>query len=525
METLYENGPVITMEPQSAEAVLVRDGRIAFAGAREDARALAGRRVRRVDLDGRTLMPAFIDAHGHFAGYANALLQVPLDGVGNLEEMARRIRTFIDENEVPPGEWVMGKGYDHNALNPARHPDRAWLDRVAPAHPAALQHQSGHMGVFNTPALERLGVTPDTPDPSGGRIGRDAEGGLTGYMEENAFVQYVQQAPMPSVDKLMTAFDRAQAKYASYGITTVQEGMLVDTLADLYNAYLNTGRLKLDVVAYMDMADNQHIKELFREHMDGYRGHFRIGGYKMFLDGSPQGRTAWMRTPYADSDDCGYPVLSDEQAEACIRTALSENRQLLAHCNGDAAAEQYLRAYTKVRQEIPGRDIRPVIIHAQLLGTDQLEQIRELGMIPSFFVAHVYHWGDVHIRNFGRARAAAISPAAAAGQAGIRYTFHQDAPVIQPDMMETIWCAVNRLTMSGIHLGPEQRVPVEDALRAVTINAAWQYFEEAEKGSIKAGKQADLVLLNRNPLKEDPTKPQNIRVLETIKSGETIYRA
>lgn len=525
-ETLYENGPIITMEPEPAEAVLTRDGRIVFAGTREDARALAAKDARRVDLDGRALLPAFIDSHGHFAGYATSLLQARLENAVSLQEMGERIRAFIRENAVPAGEWVMGKGYDHNMLIPARHPSRKWLDRVAPNHPVILQHQSGHMGVLNTMALERLGVDEDTPSPEGGRIEKDAAGRLTGYMEENAFLQYQKRAPMPTADKLAGAFDRAQARYASYGITTVQEGMLVEELAGLYAAYLDTGRLKLDVVAYMDMASNRHIKEMFGAYMDGYRRHFRIGGYKMFLDGSPQGRTAWMRTPYTGADEQGYPVLSDEEAEARIRTALTEGRQLLTHCNGDAAAAQYLSAYRRVSEGMPGHaDIRPVIIHAQLLGTDQLPEVKALGVIPSFFVAHVFHWGDVHIRNFGRERASAISPAAAAGREGIRYTFHQDAPVIEPDMMETVWCAVNRLTGSGVCLGPEQRVPVEDALKAVTLNAAWQYFEEQEKGSIRAGKRADLVILDRDPLKVDPSALRTVRVLETVKDGETIYKA
>lgn len=248
-ETLYENGPIITMEPEPAEAVLTRDGRIVFAGTREDVRALAAKDARRVDLDGRALLPAFIDSHGHFAGYATSLLQARLENAVSLEEMGERIRAFIRENAVPAGEWVMGKGYDHNMLIPARHPSREWLDRVAPNHPVILQHQSGHMGVLNTMALERLGIDEDTPSPEGGRIEKDAAGRLTGYMEENAFLQYQKRAPMPTADKLAGAFDRAQARYASYGITTVQEGMLVEELAGLYAAYLDTGRLKLDVVA------------------------------------------------------------------------------------------------------------------------------------------------------------------------------------------------------------------------------------------------------------------------------------
>lgn len=523
-QTLYENGNILTMEDSPAQAVLVRDGRIAFAGDNRQARLLAGPDTHRVDLKGDTLMPAFIDAHSHFAGYAHSLLQVDLAGADSLAEMEERIRVFIEENALPAGEWVKAGGYDHNTLSPALHPAREWLDRVVPAHPVVLQHQSGHMGVFNTLALERLGVTVDTPDPSGGKIGRE-DGQLTGYMEENAFVEYLQRLPAPPAGALMDALDRAQQRYAAFGITTAQEGMLTSELAGLYAAYLDTGRLKLDVVGYMDMADNRHIKDILKRALNGYDRHFRIGGYKMFLDGSPQGRTAWLRQPYEGSSDSGYPVLADEQVEQRLRTALSESRQILAHCNGDAAAAQYLRAYERVQGEYPNSSIRPVMIHAQLVGQDQLPQLKKWGIIPSFFVAHVYYWGDVHIRNFGLQRASQISPAAAAGRQGIPYTFHQDAPVIQPDMLATVWCAVNRMTKAGVCLGADQRVGVMDALRAVTLNAAYQYGEEEEKGSIRAGKRADLVRLDRNPLTTPPERLREIRVVETMKDGHILFRA
>lgn len=523
-QTLYENGNILTMEDSPAQAVLVRDGRIAFAGDNRQARLLAGPDTRRVDLKGDTLMPAFIDAHSHFAGYAHSLLQVDLAGVDSLAKMEERIRVFIEENALPAGEWVKAGGYDHNTLSPALHPAREWLDRVAPAHPVVLQHQSGHMGVFNTLALERLGVTMDTPDPSGGKIGRE-DGRLTGYMEENAFVEYLQRLPAPPAGALMDALDRAQQRYAAFGITTAQEGMLTGELAGLYAAYLDTGRLGLDVVGYMDAADPRRARQVLGRALDGYYRHFCIGGYKIFLDGSPQGRTAWMRQPYQGSQDCGYPVLTDEQVRERIGLALSENRQILAHCNGDAAAAQYLRVYREVLRHHPGRQIRPVMIHAQLVGSDQLPLMKELRMIPSFFVAHVYYWGDVHIRNFGLQRASQISPAAAAGRQGIPYTFHQDAPVIQPDMLTTVWCAVNRMTKAGVCLGADQRVGVMDALRAVTLNAAYQYGEEEEKGSIRAGKRADLVRLDGNPLTTPPERLREIRVVETMKDGHILFRA
>ncbi|MEG2389226.1 MAG: amidohydrolase family protein, partial [Clostridia bacterium] len=201
------------------------------------------------------------------------------------------------------------------------------------------------------------------------------------------------------------------------------------------------------------------------------------------------------------------------------------NIQILAHCNGDAAAAQYLNAVGQVAAENPHmKDLKPVMIHAQLLGRDQLAQMAALGMIPSFFVAHILHWGDIHEKNFGFDRAQFISPARSALDAGVTFTFHQDAPVIEPDMLETVSCAVNRRTKSGVLLGETERISPLEALRAVTINAAYQYGEEDRKGSIKPGKNADFVILSGNPLTVPPEEIGEINLLETIKNGNSVYR-
>ena len=404
------------------------------------------------------------------------------------------------------------------------------LDRAAPDNPVIMAHQSGHTGVLNTLALERLGITPDTPVPEGGMM-EVADGKVTGYMEETAFLNCQSRVPMPAPEDLMGAYLRAQDGYARRGVTTVQEGMMIPAMEPLYRQLCAVGLLKLDVVGYLDITQADGMRTALSEHIGQYSGRFKVGGYKTFLDGSPQARTAWLREPYcgAEKNYRGYPRMSNEELAGYVDRALDENMQLLVHCNGDAACEQYLRVYgerlrARAASGKPCRAIRPVIIHAQMLAPDQLSRAAQNGMIPSFFVAHVYHWGDVHLENLGPERAARISPAASAGAQGLRYTFHQDAPVIQPDMLETVWCAVNRVTKQGTVLGPQERVPVLDALRAVTINAAYQYFEEGSKGSLRPGKRADLVILEEDPLKALPMHLRDIRILETVKDGKTIYR-
>ncbi|MEG2118816.1 MAG: amidohydrolase [Pseudoflavonifractor sp.] len=519
MKKLYSNGTILTMEPQlTAEAVLTDGGTITAVGGLADLRALAPE-AEPVDLAGSTMLPAFIDAHGHFSSYANATLQVALAGCADFDEIVRRVTAFLAENQVPAGAWVVANGYDHNLLPQHAHPTLALLDRAAPQNPLIMQHQSGHCGVLNSAALSALGLQPDTPAPAGGLIGV-ANGALTGYLEESAYINAIKSVPPAALSALLGAYRRAQERYFSHGISTAQEGMMVAQMLPLYEALLGSGLLKMDLVGYSDFSSMAALKAALPRSFRQYDRHFKLGGYKMILDGSPQVKTAWMRTKYQGSDTCGYGTMTDAQVLSAVKTAAAEDTQLLAHCNGDAAIGQLLDA---VAQVPAATRLRPVIIHAQLMTDEQLSRAAALHMIPSFFVAHVLHWGDTHIQNFGFSRARGISPARSALDRGVTFTFHQDAPVIEPDMLETLQCAVCRRTRSKVLLGDEQRISVLDALRAVTLNAAYQYFEEDTKGSLKAGKRADFVLLDHNPLTVPTDKISEIAVVATIKDGETVF--
>ena len=528
MDILFENGTIRTLERNSpdAQALLVRNGRIAAVGGRTAVEDQTGIDVRRVDLAGRTLLPAFLDAHSHFTAVANQFLQVSLEGCTSWADMQDRIRDYIRRERIPAGQWVTAQGYDHNLLSERRHPDRLCLDAAAPDNPVVICHQSGHMGVFNTAALERLGVTAQTPAPAGGVIGRE-NGTLTGYMEENAFLEFQKRVPMRPLESFLAAYRKAQDLYASYGITTVQEGLLRRELVPLYQALLADGSLKLDVVAYGDPEGAEAARQAFPESVRQYHRRFKLGGYKMFLDGSPQGRTAWLRRPYQGEQEYrGYGTLTDAEVLDMVRRAGTDGMQLLAHCNGDAACAQYLAALdAAAREGVDLAALRPVMIHAQLVTPGQLAELKELGILPSFFAAHLWYWGDVHRENLGPRRAASISPLAAAVRLGLPFTLHQDTPVIAPNMLESIWCAVNRITRNGGVLGPEYRISAYEALKAVTVHAAWQYALEGERGSLAPGKTADLVLLDRDPTAVEPMAIRDIRVLETIREGETLYRA
>lgn len=516
MDTLYANGTILTMEAYGrAEAVLCRDGLIAATGPLEELEALA-RNPRRVDLQRHTLLPAFLDPHSHFVGLGGSMGTATLAGCESFDEIIASLKAFAATGVTPPGKALMGGGYDHTALKEGRHPDRWVLDAAFPDTPVLISHVSNHMAVVNSLGLRRLGIPEDAPDPEGGHFGRDGQGRLTGYLEERAYLQFTGRAAPPAP----ALVERGQEVYLSHGILTIQDGMtrpgewsVLKTLADAH-------KLKADVVAYVDVKDHRALLRENRAYVGAYRDRLRIGGYKVFLDGSPQARTAWLTAPYeGEADDRGYPICTDAQVAAYARAAVEDGVQFLAHCNGDQACQQFLDACAGAEGIAP---LRPVMVHAQTLRPDQLPRLKALGVIPSYFTAHTYFWGDVHLRNLG-ARAQSISPAGSTLRAGLPYTFHQDTPVLPPDMLSTVWCAVNRVTRSGEVLGPQERLTAEQALRGITRYAAYQYGEEARKGSLRPGKRADLVVLDRDPTAVDPMEIKDIRVLETIRSDQSVW--
>lgn len=521
---LYHNGDILTMELQLyVQAVLIEGGRIRAVGTKQQLEAIGGPDIETVDLQGRTLMPAFIDAHSHLTAYASTLAFADLSQAKSFAQIKKILLDFQKEQGLKKGAWLVGFGYDHNQLAEHVHPDKAFLNTISADVPVLITHKSGHMGAVNQRALEIAGIRAGTPDPEGGQIGR-VEGSRepNGYLEEKAFMALATHIPAPDREEQKALLQRAEREYLKYGVTTVQDGLLQEQGF----ALLRDTPLTVDVIGFTDLNQCPKLLSDHPEYRMAYREHLKLGGYKIILDGSPQGRTSWMSEPYEDAPAGyrGYPVYSDVQVAGMIEAALQDRVQLLAHCNGDAAAEQLISCYERALMSHPDApDLRPVMIHAQTVRRDQLARMKRLHMIPSFFIAHTLYWGDVHCKNLGK-RAYAISPARSALALDLPYTFHQDTPVLPPDMLRTVQCAVTRTTRSGVVLGREECISPLEALRGVTVNAAYQYFEETEKGSIRVGKRADLVILSANPLKTPAREIGKIEVLATIKDGIVCYQ-
>ena len=535
-DTIFLGGAIVTMDPAQprVEAVALRGETIAAAGTLDDVMALRGDGTRVVELGDRALLPGFIDAHGHFLAVGRSLDSLslhppPVGDVNTIDDIVRKIAAWIAERHIPPGELVTGSGYDDSLLAERRHPTRKDLDRASTEHRIVLTHVSGHLRAANSAALAAGGISAETPDPPGGHIRREAGSREPdGVLEERAgnLVGAGQFAISQAETDALAR--RAIDVYLSYGATTIQDGGTVRESAEALRAAADREPLVADVAAFAVFRAPEDAERAVYE--PAYRGGFRMAGVKFLLDGSPQGRTAWVTEPYAEGppgappDYRAYGTLDPQLYMAGATRLIERGVPILVHANGDAAIDLMLDGVARAATGLDAMpDHRSVIIHAQLMRADQLDRAAALRAVPSFFAAHAFFWGDWHRRSFGETRGNNVSPARWAIERGVHFTIHNDAPIVPPDIMRLVAIAVNRRTRSGHLLGPDQRLTIQEALHAVTLGAAYQYFDEDTKGSITAGKQADLVILERNPLTAAPAELEHIRALETFSRGRSVY--
>lgn len=536
---MYYNGDIITMEgdqPQYIEALVVKDGKILYAGSYDEAINQAGKDHKLVDLQKRTLVPGFVDGHAHFHGFgaqavgAN-LLASPDGNCNNIDDLVNTMKEWYKKNDTTKSQgWIFGLGYDDAVLKENRHPTKDDLDKVSKDIPVMVVHISGHFSAVNSRGLEMLNIKSSTSNPSGGVIRRmPGSKEPNGVLEELASIPYMLKVISPTDPKLADYYiDKGQEMAASYGYTTCNEGRAMTNHEQLAD-YALRGKMYIDVMSFVDYTFPKYLRSEWNS--KNYKNHYRVAGVKLTLDGSPQGRTAWRTTPYLLPPDGqkpgykGYPALpNDKDVMAVVDSAFANNWQLKIHCNGDAAADQLFRALGPAVEKYGNKDRRTVLIHGQLIRMDQLDSLKKYDVFASLFPMHTFYWGDWYKQIIGPDNANKISPIKSALNKGLRVTSHTDAPVAFPNLMMILWTTVNRVTRSGTVLGPEERLTPYEALKSITIWGAEQFFEEDKKGSLKAGKLADLVILDKNPLKVDPMTLKDIKVIETIKEGNTVYR-
>ena len=541
-DLIYSGGPILTMNDAapSAEAVAVRAGRILALGTRAQMEATRGPGTRMVNLEGRTMLPGFVDPHGHVAmvglqAVGANLLAAPDGEANDIPALIRILRDWAARNEAAVRRYglIFGFGYDDSQLKERRHPTRDELDQVSTEVPVLIIHTSSHLAAVNSKALEKVGITAATPDPVGGVFRRrDGSREPNGVMEENAMIAGAGPLLGSLDEAAWLAMIRAGSEfYASFGYTTCQEGRAMGpTLTNLTKA-ADRGLLAVDVVAYPDIlaAADQLDGPL---HGRAYRNRLRIGGAKISLDGSPQGKTAWLTRPYhvippgLPPDYRGLQTAPTDATIEAFSRCYERGWQILAHAGGDAAIDLMIGAVREARRRHGPGDRRPVLIHGHTLREDQVDALRDLGIFPALFPMHTFYWGDWHRDSvLGPERAENISPTGWLMSRGMMFTSHHDAPVARPDSMRVLSATVTRRSRTGDIIGPRHRVPVATALKAMTIWAAHQHFEETTKGSIEVGKLADFVVLSDNPLSVDPEALATLKVVETIKEGASIYQA
>ncbi|MGI9308346.1 MAG: amidohydrolase [Gammaproteobacteria bacterium] len=549
-DQIWLNARVITLDVNStqAEALALRGDRIVAVGENVTISKLADASTRRVDLAGRAVLPGFIDAHGHFPfGKVRPersgeiphrwderfvdLNSPPIGDIKTVQELLDRLsaRAAI----TPEGEWVQGIGYDDTLLKEKRHPTRIDLDKVSTDHPIYLGHISGHVAVGNSLALELAGITANTKQPAGGHIYMDTvTGEPTGVLEEmSAMNKMSNKIPPVSDAEMIAAADINGMAFATVGVTTAQMGAASVTSANAFVEAYRQGRLPIRVQVWpviYEVAVRAAKKEPLPELPDT-KNFVSYGAIKGFADGSIQAYSGYLDEPYyrhdKDAEDYrGYATLPRKALVKTVTGVHEAGYQIALHGNGDAAIDDILFAFEAAQKDFPREDARHIVIHSQMATDEQLDRMAKLGVIPSFFNLHIYYWGDRHRDVFlGPERAARISALKSATERKIPFTLHADSPVVPMDPMDMVWAAVQRETKSGAVLGPQQTVSVEAALRAITINAARQGFEEDLKGSIEPGKLADLVVLDANPLQTDAKDIRDINVVATVVGGKAVY--
>ncbi|MFO0934800.1 MAG: amidohydrolase [Planctomycetota bacterium] len=539
-DAIYRGGDIVTMvdAAPSAEALAVKDGEILFGGSLAEAAALQGPATRVVDLGGRTMLPGFIDSHSH---YVNSLLvanqcklYAPPAGPGkDVESIVAELKKFAAERKVPKGEEIIGYGYDDTVMPEGRLLNRDDLDAAFPDHAVRVDHVSMHGCVLNSRALAKYGISAATPTPAGGvivrRPGTEEPWGL---IMETAFLPVLAQAPAMTPEQEIAWTKAGQRLYAEAGITTAQEGATHLPQLQSMRRAAKAGAHLIDVVAFPFVIGLDGIlKEIPVSEWGVYAGRLKIGGVKITIDGSPQGRTAAFTTPYltggpgGEKDWRGELIAPQTTINHAMKKVFELDVPVTFHANGDAALDALLEAHAFASAAYPGKPRNVTAIHAQFLRKDQIAKFVAAGIRPSFYTLHTYYFADAHRKNRGEAQAAYISPMRDAIDAGLHPTNHTDFVVAPLDQLFMLHTAVNRISRDCTPVGPDQRVTALEGLKTMTVWAAEQYGEQASKGTLEAGKLADLVILDRNPLKVDAAAIKDIRVVETLKEGASVYRA
>ncbi|MFD2629933.1 amidohydrolase [Oceanobacillus kapialis] len=541
IELILKNANILTVDEDFTRAgsLSVKNGRIdqVWETAEPPESYLKNNDVKQVmDMEGKTILPGFVDTHSHLLMYSQFKDQAnctsPLNQtIGDiLEKLKDQLKKTKD------GEWVLGWGYDNTLLKENRHPTREELDQVSNEVPIFIRHTSVHFAVANSKALELAGLTDEVKDPKGGRFGRDEQGKLDGVLYELPALDAVQAViPTPSISDMADLLGEGAKDYLAEGITTASDaGVGLDLGFAEYEAHIKAVkeakhplRMRLMILHHLlsSKFKDRDAKTLNQEIQAATDNRAVLDSAKHFQDGSIQGFTAALRKPYYTKPEEYGELLNDQDAfQEELLDLHNRGFRLTIHGNGDRAIESILDAYDYVLKQSPRDHHLHRIEHLQTATHADLDKMKELDVAGSFFINHVYYWADRHKKYFlGPERTARINPLADASERDLLYTLHSDCPITPISPLFSIWAAVNRQTMDGEILGEDQCISVEKAIRTMTIDGSKLNADEANSGSLEAGKLADFAVLDSDPTAIDQMQIKDVNVLETYIGGKCVY--
>jgi len=525
-ELILFHGNMITVDAAQprAEAVAIADGRFIAVGTDDDIRALATAGTRKIDLEGKTVLPGFIDAHSHPAASGRQHLREVDCDLRTIDAIQKAIRERAAK--TPPGKWVLGFKYDDTKTAEGRKLTRQDLDAAAPDHPVFIGHRGGHTAYVNSKALRAAGVKEDEPDPAGGKFDRDpATGKLTGGLRERATEPFAKVIPATfTPDDYREGVKLISRMMARTGVTSVHDAYGSPEDLHAYQTAREAGELSVRIyclIGYM------HIDRMIAAGVRSGLGDewVRVGAMKMTHDGSISERTARLSQPYVGRpDDFGIIVMKEDEMYGYARRAHENGWQIGIHSNGDVAIDATLRLYERLQREHPRRDPRFRIEHCTLINDGLVRRIHAIGAIPTPFSTYVYYHGE-KMREYGAERLNSMFALRSFIDAGIRPTQASDYPPGPFEPMMALQSMVTRTDMKGNVWGPRQRITIGEAIRVGTLHGAYASFEEKLKGSIEPGKLADLVVLGRDPTRVDPMSIVEIPVERTMAGGRWVWES
>ncbi len=530
-KTIFINGSAVTIDGKDriCEAVAVAGNKILCVGSTPEALKFRSSHTDIIDLKGRSLIPGFVDAHCHAATYGIAQLQLPCSprDVCSIEELLRSVsqRASI----TPPGEWILGRGYNHLSMREKRHPTRWELDSAAPNHKVFLVRTCGHLAVANSRVLEEFDISPGTPDPDGGKIDKDAQGQPTGLLYEQAAMR-IRMQTQPSPADLETALNKMNADFLQLGITSLHDASGVNPEEiRVFQKGVREGWIKIRLYLMVRSAGSVcQLGDTFLQTglVSGFGNErIRLGPYKVMIDGAGSSGSAAMKSPYpADPRNYGILNISEQDLNDRIEHAHRAGYQIALHAIGDKAIEMALDSYAKALARYPRSNHRHRIEHCGFLNDALLQKMNELEVIPALGLPFLYELGDNYLEIYKQNDLERAYPLGSLLKNGIKAALSSDAPVIHPNPMHGLYFALNHKTKSGRSIAREQKVEILQALRAYTLHGAYASFEESIKGSLEAGKLADMVVLSRNILSTPAEELLNISVDYTMVDGEIVFR-